>query len=226
MEVRPNKQEFLKLAENHDVVPVVHELTSDTVTPFTVCSRLAAAGRNPFLLESVEGGERAARYSFVGADPFRIVEMRGGAGLVDGTPESGAPLEVLRRATDLGSVAPVEGLPPFAGGAVGYVGYDAVRLVEQIPDSGRDEGGLPEAWFGLYDGVVALDRARQRLVLVAAARIEGDADGAWAGANRRLAPMRRALIGGEQGPRPHVIPRTADDRGHGWRCTLHRSTTT
>ena len=218
MEVRPNKQEFMKLAENHDVVPVVLELTSDTVTPFTVYTRLAARGRNPFLLESVEGGERAARYSFVGADPFRVIEVRGGAVLVDGTPESGSPVDVLKRATDLGSVAPLEGLPPFAGGAMGYLGYDAVRLVEQIPDSGRDEGGLPEAWFGLYDAVVALDRARQRLLLVAAARVEGDADGAWAGANQRLASMHRALIGGEAGNHPHVIPQAETD-WNGWRST-------
>ncbi len=76
MDVRPNKEEFLALARDHDVVPVVRELTSDTVTPFTVYSRLARGGRNPFLFESVEGGERVARYSFAGVDPFRIVELR------------------------------------------------------------------------------------------------------------------------------------------------------
>ena len=131
MEVRPDRQEFLKLARDFDVVPVVQELTSDTVTPFTVYSRLAANGRNPFLLESVEGGERAARYSFVGADPFRIVEVRGETVFVDGAPRDGSPIEELRRATDFGSVAQVDGLPPFAGGAMGYLGYDAVRLVAE-----------------------------------------------------------------------------------------------
>ena len=114
MKVRPDKQDFLKLAHDFEVVPVMQELTSDTVTPFTVYSRLAAHGRNPFLLESVEGGERAARYSFVGADPFRIVEVRGGTVFVDGSPSDGDPIEELRSATGLGSVAPVEGLPPFA----------------------------------------------------------------------------------------------------------------
>ena len=77
MEIRPTKKEFESLALEYDVVPVVQELTSDTVTPFTVYSRLAARGRNPFLLESVEGGERAARFSFIGADPLRVVEIRG-----------------------------------------------------------------------------------------------------------------------------------------------------
>ena len=214
MEVRPNKQEFAKLAQDFDVVPVVQELTSDTVTPFTVYSRLAVHGRNPFLLESVEGGERAARYSFIGADPFRIVEVRGGAVFVDGELRSGDPVAELRRATDLGSVAPVDGLPPFAGGAMGYLGYDAVRLVEDIPASGRDEGGLPDAWFGLYDGIVALDRARQRLLLVVAARTDAgptdaEVDEAWSAAQQRLAAMHRALTGGGDSPRPHVIPESS-----------------
>jgi anthranilate synthase component 1 len=218
MEVRPDKKEFLKLARDFEVVPVVQELTSDTVTPFTVYSRLAAHGRNPFLLESVEGGERAARYSFVGADPFRVVEVRGGTVFVDGVPRDGAPIEELRRATDFGSVAPVDGLPPFAGGAMGYLGYDAVRLVESIPSTGRDEGGLPEAWFGLYDGVVALDRVRQRLMLVAAARIGDDPETAWTTTRQRLANVHRQLLGGGASPRPHIIPRP-EGGWDGWAAT-------
>jgi anthranilate synthase component 1 len=218
MEVRPDRQTFGRLARDHDVVPVVLELTSDTVTPFTVYSQLAAGGRNAFLLESVEGGERAARFSVVGVDPFRVVEIRNRTVFVDGTPQEGDTLEQLRLATDLGSVAPVEGLPPFAGGAMGYVGYDAVRLVEEIPDTNRDEGGLPEAWFGLYDGIVALDRARQRLLLVVAARIGEDSDAAWSTANDKLARLHRSLLVGGQGSRPHVIPQ-AEDVLEGWRAT-------
>ena len=218
MEVRPGREEFDRLARSHDVVPVMLELTSDTVTPFMVYTRLAASGRNAFLLESVEGGERAARYSFVGADPFRVVEIRNGVVFVDGAPRDGEPVEQLRRATELGSVAPVEGLPPFAGGAMGYLGYDAVRLVERIPESGLDEGGLPEAWFGIYDGVVVLDRVRQRLLLVAAARIEGDAGEAWDCAQRRLRALHRALLDGGTGSRPHVIP-TASGGRKGWAAT-------
>jgi anthranilate synthase component 1 len=218
MEFRPDRQRFERLARDYDVVPVTLELTSDTVTPFTVYTRLAAIGRNAFLLESVEGGERAARYSFVGSDPFRVVEIRGGTVFVDGSPREGDPLEQLRKATDLGRVAPVEGLPPFAGGAMGYAGYDAVRLVEEIPDSNRDEGGLPEAWFGLYDGVVALDRARQRLVVVVAARIDGDAGAAWNAASGRLEQLYRGLSAGVHGSRPRVIP-TARGGWEEWRAT-------
>ena len=219
MEVRPTKQEFLTLARDHDVVPVVRELTSDTVTPFTVYSRLSRGGRNPFLLESVEGGERVARYSFAGVDPFRIVEIRDGGVMVDGVPEEGAPVEVMRRVTDLGRVAPVDDLPPFCGGAMGYLGYDAVRLVEAIPATGRDEGGLPDAWFGLYDSVVALDRARQRLQLVVLARIEGDSEAAWNTALQRIGNLHAALLEGGDGPLPHTLPIPEGDSWAGWRST-------
>ncbi|MFV2072312.1 MAG: anthranilate synthase component I family protein [Thermoanaerobaculales bacterium] len=224
MEVRPTKEEFEKLARDFDVVPVVQELTSDTVTPFTVYSRLAARGRNPFLLESVEGGERAARYSFIGADPLRVVEIRGNEAFVDGSPEEGSPVDVLRRATDLGSVAPVPELPPFIGGAMGYLGYDAVRLVEAIPSSCRDEGGLPDAWFGLYDGVVALDRARQRLLLIVASQIGDRPEVAWETALRRLRRLHAALVGdGDRGPQPHRIPRPVGDPWDGWSATPSES---
>ena len=212
MAIRPTHEEFAKLARDFDVVPVVLELTSDTVTPFDVYSRLAVQGRNPFLLESVEGGERAARYTFAGVDPFRVVEIRGGTVFVDGAPRPGDAVAELRSATDLGSVAPVDGLQPFAGGALGDLGYDAVRLVEAIPSSGRDEGGLPDAWFGLYDGVVALDRARQRLLLVVAVRVGEDPEESWKAARRRLAAVHRALLGDAASPRPHVIP----DSAKGW----------
>ena len=219
MEVRPGKKEFEKLAREYPVVPVVKELTSDTVTPFTVYSRLAARGRNPFLLESVEGGERAARYSFVGVDPQRVVEIRGGTAFVDGRPEDGPPVEVLRRSTDLGKVAPVDELPPFIGGAMGYLGYDAVRLVEAIPATGRDEGGLPDAWFGLYDGVVALDRARQRLQLIVAAQAGEEPASTWESAVQRLGVLHAALGGGSDLPRPHAIPRVHDEPWDEWHGT-------
>jgi anthranilate synthase component 1 len=217
--LRPHHEDFLELARTHDLVPVVHELTSDTVTAFGVYATLSRWGRNPFLLESVEGGERAARYSFVGLDPSRILEIRGGRAFVDGVPRDGDPLEVLRRETAPGRVAPVEDLPPFIGGALGHVGYDAVRLVERIPDSARDETGLPEAWFGLYDGVVALDRARQRLVLVALARVGDDPDAAWQDAVTRIEGLRGAVVAGGRGPRPHAIPAPPDDAWAGWQAT-------
>jgi len=214
---RPGRREFLELAERYDVIPVRRELTADTATPFSLWRGLAARGRNPFLLESVEGGERVARFSFVGVDPCRIVELRKGRTFVDGVPRAGEPLQVLRSESNWGAVAPVEGTPPFCGGAVGYLGYDAVRLVERIPDSCRDEDGLPEGWFGIYDAVVALDRARQRVILVMAVRGGRDPERAWAGAQERLAALEASLSSPTPGLGPEEVPEIAGDPWDGWR---------
>lgn len=217
--LRPGREEFLRLAESWEMIPVVEELTSDTTTPFSIFSRVAAGGRNPFLLESVEGGERAARYSFVGVDPRQIVEIRGGVAFVDGVPQEGAPLEVLRRMSRVDSCAPVEGLPPFAGGAVGTVGYDAIRLIEHLPDELPDETGMPEAWFGLYDSVIALDRARQRLILVYLARVDGNPNSAWNAAQEGIQSLHRRISREAWTPEPHMIPEICDDPWEGWEGT-------
>ncbi len=220
----PDRNRFLQLAEQFDVVPVRRELTADAATPLVLWRILAAAGRNPFLLESVEGGERVARFSFIGADPFRIVELRGGVAYVDGVPVTGDPLDVLRRESDWGRVPPLDDFPPFCGGAVGYLGYDAVRLMEHIPESCIDEDGLGQAWFGLYDTIVALDRARQRLVLVAAARIEGDAAAAWRRSEERLDALERKLDGGGTALIVEEIPASVADPWEGWQPSPGDST--
>ncbi|NOZ79720.1 MAG: anthranilate synthase component I family protein [Acidobacteria bacterium] len=213
----PAPDRFVELADRFDVVPVRRELTADAATPLALWRILAATGRNPFLLESVEGGERVARFSFVGADPCRIVEIRGGTAYVDGAPVGGTPLDVLRRESDWGRVPPLDEFPPFCGGAVGYLGYDAVRTLENIPDTCTDEDGLGEAWFGLYDTIVALDRARQRLVLVTAARIGGDPTGAWRRAEDRLDALERKLAGAGTALTVEEVPPVGTDPWEGWR---------
>lgn len=163
----PDLATYRQLAANAPLVPIVRQLTADTVTPFGMLLRLARWGRHPFLLESVEGGERVARWSFAGANPRRVVTLRGGEVAVDGKPQPGQPLELLHRLVVGPGRAGLEGLPPFVGGAVGYLGYDVVRYLERLPHRLPDPLGLPEAWFGDYRAIAALDRVRQRLLLLA-----------------------------------------------------------
>lgn len=204
--IRPGKEEFLRLAAQWRRVPVALELTADTVTPTGMLLRLARSGSHPFLLESVEGGERVARWSFAGFAPERVVVLREGAVQINGVTAPGPPLEALRRELVGGGRAPLPDLPPFAGGAVGWVGYDLVRLLEAVPDTLPDPLGLPQAWFGVYPAVAALDRVRQRLLLVATATVEGDAEGAWQRAVAQLEALHAVLAQPFHGLGPAAVP--------------------
>jgi anthranilate synthase component 1 len=204
--IRPSRAQFAALAAHHPVVPVVRELTADTVTPTGMLLRLARAGRHPFLLESVEGGERVARWSFAGAEPSHVVTLRNGRAVVDGSEVEGAPLEVLRSTLIGMGRAPLEDLPPFAGGAVGWLGYDAVRLIERIPTHLPDPLGLPEAWFAVYPAVVALDRVRQRLLMIATVSTEDGGDAAYDRALGILDRLEEVLASPLDEARPAAIP--------------------
>jgi len=130
----------------HTVIPVVVELLSDWWTPVSAFHSLVGNEPNVFLLESVEGGERIGRYSFLGRRPFLIARARDGRIRFEGEqadrlgPLPAAPLEALNRVFARFRAPRMEGLPPFLSGAVGYFGYDTVRWVESVPD-----GGLPAA---------------------------------------------------------------------------------
>jgi anthranilate synthase component 1 len=169
------RREFHELARGRLVVPVWRELMADTVTPVGAFSQVVGDGPG-FLLESVEGGDRFGRYSFVGrrplaslvARPGEPVEISGDIVLPEGV--SGAlGSGVLRTLEELlkayGSPV-VEDLPPLHGGFVGYLGYDVVREVERLPDVPPDDLGLPDASLFLIGELCAFDHWRQRVVLV------------------------------------------------------------
>jgi anthranilate synthase component 1 len=203
--IHPSRDEFLRLAERYRHVPVVCELTADTVTPTGMLLRLARAGRHAFLLESVEGGERVARWSFAGADPQRVITLREGRLQVDGQPVAGPVVELLRRQLVGQGRAPLDDLPPFTGGAVGWFGYDAVRLVENLPLHLPDPLGLPDAWWGIYPAIAALDRVRQRLLLIATATIGERPGRGWEEANERLVALQASLAAPLDGAVPAPI---------------------
>jgi len=142
---------------------VVLERPADLTTPVALMRGLLAGDGPCFLLESVEGGDRVARWSFLGASPSGEISGR------DADPF--AALKAMPRDES----APGDDLPPFTGGAVGYAGYDAVRWLERLPDSKPDPIGLPDAWFGLFDTIVAFDHVRHRLLYVTRAANGGEA---------------------------------------------------
>jgi len=162
-------------------VPVVRRRSADLTTPVAAFLALRKEASFPFLLESVEGGEKLARYSFLGKDPFRLLraegprveieERREGVaalpeGLASG-PFDGNVFDALRALTDLYTAAQVPGLPRLVGGAVGYLGYDTVRLLEDLPNApGGGLQGVPDAVWAFYDQLLAFDHARHQVLLI------------------------------------------------------------
>jgi anthranilate synthase component 1 len=169
MHISPSREEFLRLSTQGNVIPVRTDLLADLDTPVSAYAKLRSTGP-AFLLESVEGGENVSRFSFIGCNPRKI--FRAQAGDAD-------PLAALQK--ELAGYRPVSvpGLPPFTGGAVGYLGYEFIHSVEKsVPLAARDELDVPMMWFMLCDSIVAFDRANQTLRLLVNAHIPPDASAA------------------------------------------------
>ncbi len=180
LRVFPDFTDFAVAAKQGNFVPVCAERLADLLTPVSAYLRVAGRVRRPFLLESAEGGEHIGRYSFLGGDPFLEVEGDAdGVFVIDagGNREKieGDPVAALAALQCRYQAQPIAGAPPFTGGAVGYIGYDAVRWVEDVPASNPSDGDMPWVSLAYYDSVLAFDHLRHRVVLVANARVEDGA---------------------------------------------------
>lgn len=169
MSHQPDPEVFTELSERFSVVPVWREIASDMETPVSAF-RKVTSGATGFLLESVEGGERWARYSFIGIDPFLVMVSDDGNITWEGeTPvgiEGSDPLKVFRAALESYSAPHIPGLPPFHSGAVGYMGYDVVRYLEQLPISRPNHLGAPEMIMIFPRTMIAFDHLKQRITVV------------------------------------------------------------
>jgi anthranilate synthase component 1 len=173
----PSFTEFLELARSHTMVPIYRRLIGDTLTPVSAFCKIQE-GDWSFLFESVVGGERMGRYSFVGAGPFlrfdaydRQIRLQ----RADGTRQEFTHQDPLRKLEELiaGYRAPhVAGLPHFSGGAVGYAGYDTVRYDEHLPNGPNDDRKLPDLSFAFYDRMVIFDHINKTIAVVAHAHID------------------------------------------------------
>lgn len=184
MQVTPTREAFLELSRTGNVIPVCADLLADLETPVSAFAKLRGSGP-AFLLESVEGGENVSRYSFIGCNPRKILSAQ---------PGDADPLKLLE--TELAGYKPVAvpGLPPFTGGAVGYLGYEFIHSVEKtVPLAAQDELGVPAMWFMFCDSVLAFDRAHQTMRLIVNAHTGADAGTAYDAACAELERMRAAL---------------------------------
>ena len=231
---QPSLEQFRSLAGRFPVVPVWREILADAHTPVAAFLRLEPRS-DAFLLESVEGGERWARYSFVGGDSFGIVAAKDGRVTVKGespvAPVAGEPpLEYVRRLLDALRAPTLEGLPPFHGGAVGYLGYDCVRELEHLPAPPPDDLGLPDLALMLTRTLVVFDHLAQKAFIVTNVWSPGegsDAEEAYADAVRRCdemadqlsAPMGAPTVELDLDAQPNATTDVDDALYEGWVAT-------
>jgi len=192
--VTPTLQEARALAGAHNLIPVRHSFIEDCETPVSAFLKLRGDGP-AFLLESAEQGQKVGRWSFIGWRPRRVLRWS----LKDG----GDPYAIAGQAVSEHRQAPVGGLPPFAGGAVGFFGFDCVRAVERLPEPNPDVLGLPDMALMLSDVVVAFDHLKHTVTILANAYLDdGDVESAHARAVEAIRDTRARLAG----PLPQAAP--------------------
>ncbi|MCH8064298.1 MAG: anthranilate synthase component I [Chloroflexi bacterium] len=199
----PTLDEARALADQGNLVPVYREVPADLETPVSAFLKVAR-GKHSFLLESVEGGERLARYSFIGTEPYRV--LRNGPHAAR-NEEPGDPLALVEQELSRFQLAPVAGLPRFHGGAVGYLSYETIRHFEpKIPEAEFDPLGLPDAIFLFIDTLLVFDHLQHVIKVVSHVRLDGDIDAAYRQAVWRI----EELVGRLAKPLAALPYRTGD----------------
>ncbi len=204
----PDYKTFLQLSRDATLVPVAKTLSADLLTPVGAFLSVAAKQKYAFLLESVEGGEKIGRYTFLGAQPRMVITARGNELEIrrgnSSERRTGSVVDVLRSTLQQHRPATVAGMPPFTSGGVGYFAYDMVRQFERLPKAAKDDLKLPDCVFTFYDRLLAFDHLRHQLHIIAAADVKAESsrrayDRALADINaleRKLASgMRKQALG-------------------------------
>jgi len=176
----PNREEFREMAKSYNLIPVYRDVIADLETPVSAFRKIGDA-ENAFLLESAEQGEKLGRYSFLGANPHLVITCSNGVlsiknGSRSEKMEVEDPLLAVEEIISEYKPAIYPDFPPFSGGAVGYLGYDAIKYFENVPRSGANDLDLPEMVFAITDTILIFDHLKHRIKVVANAHINGDAD--------------------------------------------------
>jgi anthranilate synthase component 1 len=216
MRFQPTREAFHAFAAEHAIVPVWTEILADLETPVAAFAKLVGDGPG-FLLESVEGAERWARFSFVGRDPSATLVLRGGRVELDGALPADLP-------TDRGMLAALESLlgqvtsptfddlPPLHGGIVGFLGYDVIREVEHLPDVPPDDRSFPDAVMSVIGSLAAFDPWRQRMYLIESVPTGGSPEALDTAYDAAVARIEQAVADlAEPLPYTPVEPPSADD---------------
>ena len=187
----PSKEEFIKLSKKGNLIPVYKEISADLETPVSAFMKIDKGGYS-FLFESVEGGEKIARYSFLGAEPSLIFKSKGNRIEIIKNGKSSEfttpldPLFEMKKVLEGYKFVPIEGLPRFCGGLVGYMGYDMINFFEELPTKNPDDLELPDAVFLLTDTILIFDHVNHSIKVVSNAYIKDSPSSAYREATKRI----------------------------------------
>ncbi len=176
--LRPSLEEFRQKAKQGNLIPVYREILADMETPVSAFLKIDD-GRHSFLLESVEGGEKWGRYSFLGSGPSVVVRSFDRTveiirrGKIERRPFRSDPLEAVKDVLSEYQPVPDPALPRFFGGAVGFMGYDVVRFFEDLPNRDKKGLGLPDVFFMITDTLVIFDNITHMIKVVSNAHVNG-----------------------------------------------------
>ena len=173
----PTLEEVKNSKGQGNVVPVYREIVADLETPVSAFLKINRGGYS-FLLESVEGGERLARYSFIGTDPYKVLQTWG-KDEVDPLPHIAAEMSNFR-------IAPARDLPKFCGGAVGYLAYETVNRFEELPSPEKDTLGVPESVFMMVDTLLVFDHVTHKIRIMSHVHLDEDVEKSYSEAVRKI----------------------------------------
>lgn len=203
--MRPDYKEFVRLSRGATLVPVAKSISADLLTPVSAFLAVAEGEPDAFLLESVEGGEKIGRYTFLGVRPFLRLESRGDEITINRGRKTerrtGNIFEVIKELLQQHRPAAMEGLPPFTAGAVGYCAYDIVRRLENIGEHSTDDLNVPDCVLMFFDRVLAFDHLRHQIHIVASADVSQESPkAAYERAIKDIARIEKKLAAGWKPP--------------------------
>jgi anthranilate synthase component I len=173
----PTLEEVKKRSAEGDLIPIYQDIMADLETPVSVFLKIHRSGPS-FLLESVEGGQHLARYSFIGTEPYKTLKTDG--------KDNADPVAILSRELTRDKIVTVEGLPRFCGGAVGFLGYEAAARFETLPSPETDSLNLPEAFFMFTDTLLIFDHVTHKIRILSHVHLDGDIEKSYKQATRKI----------------------------------------
>jgi len=205
-------QDFKQLAQDYTAIPVYRRLMADVLTPVSLFLSLRSEAHYPFLLESVEGGEQVARYSFLGRNPYQVLRYDGEEVILEkeGSSEKldRSYFEALKDLTTRHSEPELPDLPRLSGGAVGFSSYDTVREVEELSNIPEADITIPEAIWAFYDEVFAFDHVKQQVIIIKTMFVdekEDDPEALYHAAQQRLDELEEQVYRPERQSDPFSI---------------------